>query len=193
MRQLDPETGAAIGEPMQHENAVDGAVYSPDGKRILSWSALDHTLKQWDAATGAAIGEPLRHECLVNGARYSPNGKRILSWCSEGTLRLWDAATGASIGTPMRHEGAVVGARYSPDERRVLSWSEDGTLRFWDVSWQGDNLFEIACNYIPIMSSKEETERLSKRYWIKIDEPICQPGVKIPDPDWSRMEPSHLE
>jgi hypothetical protein len=42
-------------------------------------------------------------------------------------------------------------------------------------------------------SSKEEMERLSKRYGVKIDEPICQPGVKIPVPDWSRMEPAHAE
>ena len=60
-----------------------GAVYSPDGKRILSWS-LDKTLRLWDAATGAAIGEPLRHEGEVNGAVYSPDGKRILSWSNDG-------------------------------------------------------------------------------------------------------------
>ena len=42
-------------------------------------------------------------------------------------------------------------------------------------------------------SSKEEMERLSKRYGVKIDEPICRPGVKIPDPNWSRMEPAHAE
>ena len=43
------------------------------------------------------------------------------------------------------------------------------------------------------MSSKEEMERLSERYGIKIDEPICQKGVKIPLPDWSRTEPAHAE
>ena len=59
-----------------------GAVYSPDGKRILSWSD-DKTLRLWDAATGAAIGEPLRHEGSVWGAVYSPDGKRILSWSRQ--------------------------------------------------------------------------------------------------------------
>ena len=49
-----------IGEPMRHEDRVRGAVYSPDGKRILSWS-YDNTLRLWDAATGAAIGELMRH------------------------------------------------------------------------------------------------------------------------------------
>jgi WD40 repeat protein len=169
-----------------------GALYSPDGKRILSWSD-DKTLRLWDAATGAAIGEPMRHDGPVFGALYSPDGKRILSWSSDETLRLWDAATGAAIGAPLRHEDAVTGALYSPDGKRILSWSQDKTLRLWDVSWQGDDIFEIACKYTPMMSSKEEMERLSNRYGIKIKEPFCQEGAKIPLPDWSRMEPAHAE
>jgi WD40 repeat protein len=189
LRLWDAATGLAIGEPLRHKQ-VKGAVYSPDGKRILSWS--DATLKLWDAATGAAIDEPMQHDRAVRGAVYSPDGKRILSWSKE-TLKLWDVATGAAIGAPLRHGGPVNGAVYSPDGKRILSWSQDKTLRLWDVSWQGDNLLEIACNYIPMMSSKEEMERLSKRYGVKIDEPICQPGVKIPTPDWSRMEPAHAE
>jgi hypothetical protein len=89
--------------------------------------------------------------------------------------------------------GSVSGAVYLPDGKRILSWSQDAMLRFWDVSWRGNDLFEIACNYTPMMNSKEERERLSERYGVKIDEPICQPGVKIPDPDWSRTEPAHAE
>ena len=177
---------------LSHGGAVNGALYSPDGRRILSWSK-DKTLRLWDAATGAAIGEPLRHEDIVWGALYSPDGRRILSWSSDKTLRLWDAATGAAIGEPLQHEGAVIGAVYSPDGKRILSWSSDKTLRLWDVSWRSGDLFEIVCNYTPMMSSKEEMLRLSKRYGVNIGEPICEPGVKIPDPDWSRTEPAHAE
>ena len=40
-----------------------GAVYSPDGKRILSWSRQDaEALGHGD---GGAIGEPLRHEARI--------------------------------------------------------------------------------------------------------------------------------
>ena len=85
------------------------------------------------------------------------------------------------------------GAVYSSDGKRILSWSKDLTLRLWDVSWQGDNLFEIACKFTPMMSAKAEMNRLSKRYGVRIEEPICQPGVKIPDPDWRRTEPAHAE
>ena len=34
---------------------------------------------------------------------------------------------------------------------------------------------------------------LEQKYGVKIDEQICQPGVRIPDPDWSRMDPAHAE
>src|ERR1700733_12223603 len=64
VRLWDAATGATIGQPLRHEDRVNGAVYSPDGKRILSWS-FDKTLRLWDAATGAAIGLPLRHEDRV--------------------------------------------------------------------------------------------------------------------------------
>jgi hypothetical protein len=97
---------------LNHGGPVIGAVYSPDGKRILSWS-YDTTLQLWDATTGAAIGAPLRQEGPVIGAVYSPDGKRILSWSYDKTLRLWDATTGAAIGAPLRHEGWVIGAARS--------------------------------------------------------------------------------
>ena len=133
--------------PILTADALPGALarYSPDGRRILSWSGYK-TLRLWDASTGAAIGEPPRHEGPVNGALTSPDWRRILSWSDDKTLRLWDASTGAAIGEPLRQEDAVDGALTSADGRRILSWSDDKTLRLRNVSWHGDNLFEIACN-----------------------------------------------
>ncbi len=117
---------------LNHSGVVWGATYSPDGRRILSWSD-DKTLRLWDAATGAAIGEPMRHKGPVHGALYSSDGRRILSWSDDKTPRLWDAATGAAIDEPMPHEMLVNGALYSPDGGRILSWSLDGTLKLWDA------------------------------------------------------------
>jgi hypothetical protein len=42
-------TGAAIGEPLRHEGLVNRALYSPNLKRVLSWS-YDQTLKAERAA-----------------------------------------------------------------------------------------------------------------------------------------------
>jgi hypothetical protein len=88
----------------------------------------------------------------------------------------------------MKHETAVEGALFVPGELRILAWSLDKRLRLWDVSWRGDNLFEIACNHTPPVRDLNDMYRLSNRYGIGISELICQPGIKIPDPDWSRIE-----
>jgi hypothetical protein len=151
-----------------------GAIERPmlgDAIRYLSLSFAEHP--------PVAV---LNHGGPVGGAIYSPDGKRILSWSWDNTLRLWDAATGAAIGEPLRHEGPVNGAVYSPDGKRILSWSDDKTLRLWDTSWRGDDLFEIVCGYTPMTSSKEEMDRLSKRYGVKIEEPICQRAQRFPIP-----------
>jgi hypothetical protein len=74
LRFWDAATGAAIGEPMRHEGKVKGAVYSPDGKRILSWSD-DKTLRFWDAVTGAAIGEPMRLRLVTPGEGEEKDGR----------------------------------------------------------------------------------------------------------------------
>ena len=112
---------------------IDGAIYSPDGKRILWWSNIEEVLWLWDAEKGKAISQPMQHEGHVTGFSYSPDGTRILSW-RDHTLRLWDAATGAAIGEPMRREDEIIYAVFLPDGKRILSASDDKTLQLWDVA-----------------------------------------------------------
>jgi hypothetical protein len=94
---------------MRHDSAVDGALLTKDGRRILSWSD-DSTLRLWDAATGQQIGPTMKHDG-IEGALLTKDGRRILSWSSDSTLRLWDAATGLPIGPAMKHDDPVPMAR----------------------------------------------------------------------------------
>ena len=137
----------------------------------------------------------MRPEGSPQGALFSRDARRILSWSysnaglaenSNSTIQLWDVTTTEPIGPPIRL-GEVAGAIYTQDERRVLSWSLDGTLRLWDVWWRGEDLFQVACAFAPMMSSEGEVARLSKRYAVEIGEPICQKDDHIPEPDWINM------
>jgi WD40 repeat protein len=113
-----------------HEGGVWSAVFSPDGRRILT-ASTDGTARLWDAETGAP-GPVLRgHEGPVRSAVFSPDGRRILTASRDGTARLWDAGTGA-LGQVLRgHEDWVRSAVFSPDGRRILTASDDGTVRLW--------------------------------------------------------------
>jgi WD40 repeat protein len=120
-----PETTPRLNLPQR--TFVDGAIFSADETRVLSWSA-DDTVKLWDTETGEPLLS-LRHIDWVEGAAFSADESRIISWAYDSVL-LWQA-DGAKL-AEFRHEMLVMGAAWNSDESRVLSWSWDETARVWD-------------------------------------------------------------
>ncbi len=119
--------------PMRHEGEVWSAVFSPDGRRVVTVSQ-DGAARLWDAASGAPVGTPIRHEVAVDSAAFSPDGRLVVTASGDSTARLWDAASGAPLGTPMRHEAGVTSAAFSPDGRLVVTASWDNTVRLWNAA-----------------------------------------------------------
>ena len=88
--------------PITRQGRVRGAVFSPDGRQILSWG-LDEKARLWDRQTGEEIMPPLIHDSPVRGAQFSPDGNRILTWTAEGIVTLvesrhWNASAPAADG-----------------------------------------------------------------------------------------------
>jgi hypothetical protein len=84
--------------PQGHSESIYSAVYSNDGKKILS-ASWDGTIKEWDLETGQCIKTLERHSPSVNSAVYSKDGKRILSASKDGTIKEWDLETGQCLNT----------------------------------------------------------------------------------------------
>jgi WD40 repeat protein len=122
---------------MEHAGPVNGAMFSKDENRILTWSgsrvAGPGIARLWDANTGIPIGQPLVHLTKVNGAMFLKDEKHILTWSADGTARLWNADTGSPIGYPMQHKNYVNGAVLSRDEKRILTWGTDSTALLWEA------------------------------------------------------------
>lgn len=123
--------------PQGHIEQVRSAVYSEDGRCILS--AGDTTIKEWDVVTGQCLMTYVGHENLVNSAIYSPDGHRILSAANDNMIKEWDRITGQCLYTWQDHKGYVTKALYSSDGSKILSSSWDGTVlcyqRNADGSW----------------------------------------------------------
>jgi WD40 repeat protein len=71
-----------------HTAQLLGAVFSPDGKRILSGS-YDHTVRLWDVASGKEVCRFFGHSNWVWGVAISADGKYGLSGSLDKTMRLW--------------------------------------------------------------------------------------------------------
>ncbi|MEQ8156128.1 MAG: hypothetical protein ABRQ25_14775 [Clostridiaceae bacterium] len=113
-----------------HKDAITSAVYSPDGKYIVS-ASWDNTLKEWNKETGMCIRTYVGHENTVTSSVYSPDGKYIISASWDNTLREWNRETGNCIRTYVGHENFVTSAIYSPDGKYIISASRDNTLKEW--------------------------------------------------------------
>jgi dipeptidyl aminopeptidase/acylaminoacyl peptidase len=117
---------------MKHNNTVNSARFSPDGKRVVT-ASMDNTARLWDGASGEAIGEPMKHKATVWTAGFSPDGRWVVTASDDKTALLWDAASSKPICEPMKHEHGVNSARFSPDGHWVVTVSGDNTARLWDV------------------------------------------------------------
>ncbi len=128
-----------------HKDFVYCAVFSPDGRQLLScgggeykngeWlpGEQDHTLWLRDVVSGKTLRRFEGHTGHVASVTFSADGRRALSGSLDGTLRLWEVATGNSIGVFEGHSDSVYGVALAKDSHRAVSGSTDGTVRVWDV------------------------------------------------------------
>lgn len=118
-----------------HEGNIEGAIFSPDNKHVLSWSA-DKTARIWDVQTGKQLRQ-LDHSAAVSFARFSPDGQRILTIAAPTgvggpggkTVYIWDSTTGRRVTSwnagDLKHFGGewfpiANPASLSPDGKRVV-------------------------------------------------------------------------
>ena len=83
------ETAGLFG----HTNTVCSAVYSPDGREIVS-ASKDNTIRIWDFYTGECKHVLSGHTNRVSFATYSPDGSEIVSASSDNTVRIWGFSHG---------------------------------------------------------------------------------------------------
>src|SRR5262249_336681 len=79
-----------------HTSYVTSAIFSPDGRHIISGSA-DGTVRIWDVTNGNVLRTLEGHKDTVTSVAVSLDGSRILSGSWAGMVILWDADTGKDL------------------------------------------------------------------------------------------------
>jgi WD40 repeat protein/tRNA A-37 threonylcarbamoyl transferase component Bud32 len=119
---------------LSHTNGLSYAVFSPDGKSILT---IGYDARVWDAATGRPTTPALYHVPTwgpFTGA-FSPDGSRVVAGGGEtNSVRVYDARTGQPLTPPLRTGNWVFHTTFSPDGRRVAAGGWDTNVWVWDAS-----------------------------------------------------------
>jgi WD40 repeat protein len=134
------DTDSGTEANLNHEAAVGGVAFSPDGPTLASFSA-DHLVHLWDVVTGQGRATLQGHTDVINGIHFSPDGQILVSYGNDMTVRLWDAETGNERAVLEGHVSPVVEADFSSDGS-VLASTSGGSLlstgksevRLWDTA-----------------------------------------------------------
>jgi WD40 repeat protein len=129
---IDAATGKIERRLEGHTGPVTSAVFSADGKAILSGSD-DCTLRLWDVASGKAVQVFAGHEGHVKSVALSRDGAQALSGGSDLTVRLWDTRSSKELKVLRKHREPLVAVAFLNGTSQTFSVSRDAELHVWRV------------------------------------------------------------
>lgn len=141
-------TVAEVARLVGHRASISGAVFTPDGRFVVSCSqgeldsaqaqpgpvaGSDYSIRVWEVNTRREVRRMTDHTAAVTGVAVSPDGRYILSGSEDRTVRLWDFGSGRELRRYEGHAEAVSCVGFSPRGRYAVSGGYDRTVRVWEV------------------------------------------------------------
>ena len=130
-----------------HHGAISKIIWSPDGKRITSYSTNDRTVQMWNATTGDILNVRPYYDQTLGASTTevpSPDGNLVASFTllplpqnpyeiyHEGVLKVFNAGTGKNVFPDKHLIGNVTQVAWSPDSR-LLAFSQGPTIIIVDA------------------------------------------------------------
>jgi WD40 repeat protein len=128
---LDLASGEEVCR-LQHTDRVRAAVFSPDGRHLLT--VAGRTVWLWDTT---AAGKPLeRFPAFARQAQapaFHPGGQLLGAAGRDGKVRLWRLSDGAQVACLDWQIGAVHGLAFSPEGATAAAAGHKGMIVVWDL------------------------------------------------------------
>jgi eukaryotic-like serine/threonine-protein kinase len=176
---LDAQTHEAAARFRGHEKPVNGAIFSPDSRRLATCSQ-DRTVRLWQIDSDVCLVLH-GHTDEVFAAAFHPDGRRLATAGRDRAVWLWDLARGEEVARLQGHTSYVWSLAFSPDGATLASGSGDFTVRLWDtaplkVRYQARREAEAL---------RPEAERLVERLWRQKKDPAAIIETLRADPSLS--------
>jgi len=151
-----------------HTAAVRRAVFSPDGRRLVSVGE-DHQVIVWDFERRERVKTITDHTGTVNAVAFSPDGRWFATGSDDQTIIIWETAQLQQAAVLRDQPGAVLSLTFSPDGRRLVSGcgGPASMARVWDTTnWQELCEFPWRVSYGDfVFLSNDELGDISGRIW----------------------------
>lgn len=110
------------------------AIFSPDGKLILTSGDDDNSARIWDASSFKELRVlPRQHQRDVEALSFSNDLRYVLTGDFSGIVRLWESETGKLIKEFETHAGPVQSISLMGGNRYLLTLGDDSVMRLWNV------------------------------------------------------------
>ena len=137
--------------PVGHTNHITSAIFSPDGKYVLT-ASFDKTARIWDASSGKEIHILKGHTSAINSSSFSSDGKYVVTASGDGIAIIWDVSSGKQLNVLKGHTRHISRGSFSADGKYIITSSGDGTSRIWEVA-SGKELHKLKGNTSKINSA----------------------------------------
>ena len=135
---LNANNGEKMVEFEGLDYLVNSAVFSPDGKQIVTASS-GKALKIWDAKTGKELKNISENLPSLISASFSPDGKKIIfNSYDNDEFWVWDTEK-EEMQTFVSHNFGIQSASFSPNGQHIVSAYNDNTIRIWEMQSNDDS------------------------------------------------------
>lgn len=117
---------------MQHEGAVNDAIFSPDSE-LVATASEDGSVGIWQGLTSELITR-LQHDSPVNDVEFDHVGQLIVSAATDGMIRVWATKNSSRPLRVLDNDAPVLTVAFSPDGSQIVSTDLEGRVRVWDAS-----------------------------------------------------------
>jgi len=143
----DIQTGKSLHILSKDSSKVFKAIYSPDGKYIITLTTKSKNANIWNSQTGDLLHSLKGHKGDINDVIFSPDGKTILTSSNDGSAKMWDCQSGDLLYTYVcdKKYTFIHKSIYNLNAKQIITIGYD-YARVYDMN-STELLFKLKCSF----------------------------------------------